>query len=448
MVKVPTPPPNFQEALSELTSTTIATAGPLLLQAARHYPSWDELRRRTPPAGLTHRQWWALLKVGRLTQSRPLALAARDGAPFTYNLPDTVLESLDDINSRARGRLAAPEPIMSVDTRDRYLVSSLMEEAIRSSQLEGAVTTRRVAKELLRSQRKPRDRSERMIVNNYAAMQFVREHVDEAMTPALVCELHRIVTEGTLDNPAAAGRLQLPDEPRVGVWAEFDDVCLHEPPPAIELPERLERLCAFANGNDDAGWLPPLVRAVATHFMVGYDHYFEDGNGRTARALFYWVALKNGFWMLEFVAISRILRGAPAQYARSYLDTEADDGDVTYFIAYQLRVIRRALDDLNSYLARKASEATAARASASRLRLNPRQLAIVEGALRDGTLRLTARSHAVSHQVTLATSRTDLRGLESLGLLASHTEGRAEIWRPVPQFGQTLARVNLPAIDS
>ena len=45
----------------------------------------------------------------------------------------------------------------------RYLVNSLMEEAIRSSQLEGATTTRRVAKELLRSGREPKDRGERMI---------------------------------------------------------------------------------------------------------------------------------------------------------------------------------------------------------------------------------------------------------------------------------------------
>ena len=59
----------------------------------------------------------------------------------------------------------------------RFLVNSLMEEAIRSSQLEGATTSRRVAKEMLRTGREPRDRSERMIANNYRALQFMREEM-------------------------------------------------------------------------------------------------------------------------------------------------------------------------------------------------------------------------------------------------------------------------------
>ncbi len=54
--------------------------------------------------------------------------------------------------------------------RDRLIRSSLEEEAITSSQLEGAATTRRVAKEMIRSGRPPRNESERMIVNNFRLM--------------------------------------------------------------------------------------------------------------------------------------------------------------------------------------------------------------------------------------------------------------------------------------
>ena len=59
--------------------------------------------------------------------------------------------------------------------RERYVISSLIEEAITSSQLEGAMTTREVAKDLLRSGRKPRTKDERMILNNYRGMLRVRE---------------------------------------------------------------------------------------------------------------------------------------------------------------------------------------------------------------------------------------------------------------------------------
>lgn len=405
-------------------------------RAERQYRPWDKVRFLTPPAGLTHEQWWAGIKLNR--DLRDVPLTDVDGLPFSYTLPDVLLEGLDDITRRASGTLGAPELVTNPGTRDRYLIRSLMEESITSSQLEGAVTTARDAKEMLRAGREPRNKSERMILNNFHAMQFVRAHVTEALTPALVCELHGVVTDGTLDDPAAAGRLQLPSEARLAVWATMDDVQVHEPPPAEELPARLQRLCDFADATGADGWIPPLLRAIITHFMVGYDHYFVDGNGRLARALFYWVALRSGFWLLEFVAISRILRDAPAQYAQAYLHTEQDDGDLTYFALYQVNVIRRAIDELHEYLARKSREMGAARNAASGLHLNHRQLAVVGGALRDGALRITARSHAASHDVTLATARSDLRGLAELGLLATSRQGKAEVWRPVVRLADRL----------
>ena len=152
------------------------------------------------------------MKSARQDAMRPLPLTDKDGNPFGYTLPDLILRHLHRVDQRGGGR--------SRDGRGRHLrarggrrfiVNSLMEEAIRSSQLEGATTSRVAAKELLRSGREPRDRSERMIVNNYRAIQFVKEMGSE-LTPDAVLELHRIVTDGTLDNPAAAGRLQRPDE--------------------------------------------------------------------------------------------------------------------------------------------------------------------------------------------------------------------------------------------
>ena len=55
--------------------------------------------------------------------------------------------------------------------------------------------------------RSPRDRSEQMILNNYSAMQRVIALKDERLTPGLVREIHRIVTDGTLDDPTDAGQI-------------------------------------------------------------------------------------------------------------------------------------------------------------------------------------------------------------------------------------------------
>ena len=84
------------------------------------------------------------------------------------------------------------------------------------------------------------------------------------------------------------------------------------------------------------------IRAIILHFWLAYGHPFVDGNGRTARALFYWAMLHEGYWLFEFISISNILRKAPAQYGLSFLYSETDDNDLTYFIVAQTKVIRRA----------------------------------------------------------------------------------------------------------
>lgn len=84
-----------------------------------------------------------------------------------------------------------PEPVTNPEQRDRYVVRSLIEEAITSSQLEGAATTREVAKKMLAEGRKPRDRSEQMIVNNYLTMRRIVELKEKPLTPDMVLQVHR-----------------------------------------------------------------------------------------------------------------------------------------------------------------------------------------------------------------------------------------------------------------
>ncbi len=130
------------------------------------YRHWDTLRHVTPPAGLTAEEWWLATWLARRALRRELPLRNMTGQPFAYALTDAAYEMLHRIDQQAAGRLTAPEQVTNPHARDRYVVSSLIEEAITSSQLEGASSTRQVAKEMLRTGRPPRDRSERMIFAN------------------------------------------------------------------------------------------------------------------------------------------------------------------------------------------------------------------------------------------------------------------------------------------
>ena len=125
----------------------------------------------TPPDGLTHEQWWLGVSLSRQAISRPLPPTDAHGAAFRFGNVDPIQEMLHRIDQQAGGQFLADDLVTDPRSSDRYLVSSLIEEAITSSQLEGASTTRRVAKDLLRAGRPPRDRSEQMILNNFIAMQ-------------------------------------------------------------------------------------------------------------------------------------------------------------------------------------------------------------------------------------------------------------------------------------
>jgi Fic family protein len=432
--------PDLLEKLEAADAVAAFTASAEVLPRDK-YLHWDKLRRLDPPDGLTSEQWWLKIKMARGDDFRRLPLVDPDGKPFGYTLPDVVLRHLHHVDQRCSGEVAMDEVVTSErEAGTRFLVNSLMEEAIRSSQLEGATTSRVVAKELLRSGREPKDRSERMIVNNYRALQFMREEMGGELTSDSILELHRIVTEGTLDDPSAAGRVQRPDEPRVAVFDRDEGRPIHIPPPAEQLPERLELLCRFANQGDGGDpFVHPVVRAILLHFWLAYDHPFEDGNGRTSRILFFWAMQSRDYWLAEYLPISRFIRNAPAKYAKSFMETETDGGDTTYFLIHQLKVIERAIDDLHVYLKRKVAEVrNVEKLLQGTDDLNGRQLALLTDAVRHPEAMHTFASHSKSHRVTHETARSDLRRLVERGLLVQRRSGRQHVFEPAPDLEARL----------
>ena len=446
-MKMPPPAPTLQDLFADGRVGRIPDllASDIGKIPENKYLHWSKLRHLDPPKGFSSEEWWVAVKMARRSARHVLPLDDKAGRPFSFSDSGYLYRMLHEVDRDASGRIELPADVVTTDSRNRYLVNSLIEEAITSSQLEGAATTRRVAKEMLRSGRQPRDRSERMIVNNYRAMEFVRELAGEDLSAPMLLELQRILTEGTLDDSGAVGRFRLPTD-SVYVIDQRDGTVLHEPPDADELGERIERLFRFANATRDAAQdatlVHPVVRAILLHFMIGYDHPFVDGNGRTARALFYWTMARSGYWMTEFLSISTIIRKAPAQYARAYVYSETDDNDVTYFLDYNLRVILRSIRQLHAYLARKAREMRDVQRLLDRLVpasvLNYRQVALIVAMRKHPDMLYTIESHRKSHNVSYQTARTDLYTLAGLEVVTMARRGRAFVFAPAEDFDRRL----------
>lgn len=444
-MKLPVPPPPWPDLIRRHgPQIDKILAFRLGAEAKGVYEHWDHLRHLTPPSGLDTEQWWFGIKLARQALIKKVPLLDKNGMPFVFAASDSIQRRLFLVARDAAGALRAADAIPSAATEERYLIRSLMEEAMTSSQLEGAATTTEVAKEMLRSGRAPRDYGERMIVNNFQTLRELKRWLGQPLTPDAVFEIHRMLTDGTLDDPGAAGRFRTAAEDIV-VQDETGTI-LHVPPAAAELPRRLRALCDFANQGDDGEYfIHPVVRAIIIHFMVGYDHPFVDGNGRTARALFYWSMLRAGFWMTEYFSISSILKQAPAQYARSYLFTESDDGDTTYFVSHQLDVLLRAIEGVHAYIARKQRaqhEAETLLKPGGKLArsLNHRQRALLLNAVKHPNKSFTIAVHQRTHDIAYETARSDLLRLVGAKLMRQHKQGKAHVFVARPDLQARLMR--------
>jgi Fic family protein len=451
-MKMPRIPPNHFDAMQALMNSPDrfmeAIAATRASEQSDHYRHWDIIRHLAPPANLKPEEWWACIKMQRCAGMKFVPLKDTKGEPFGYNIPDPVTAELHDIDLRAGGSIGAPDPLINPQSRNQYLFRSLVREAITSSQLEGAVTTREVAKEMLRSGRPPRDKSERMIMNNFLTMQQIRDWKNRPLDSNLVCEIHRYVTAETLERSDAAGRFRRTDE-SVYVQNEFTGEIFHTPPPAEELPARVEEMCRFANGDSPKHFVHPAIRAILLHFWLAYDHPFVDGNGRTARALFYWAMLRHQYWLFEYISISEILLKAPAKYALAFLHSETDGNDLTYFIIHQAKVISRAIAGLHAYIDRKILELTSVEAVLkSGAGLNYRQEALIAHALRNPGARYTIEAHRNSHNIAYETARGDLMGLANIGWLEMRKVGKAFLFSAPPDIASRIKGYFSKKIDA
>lgn len=443
-MKIPATPPDWREILEDYFDGNPTSVRDILMNTEvihkGEYIHWDKLRRLDPPEGYTHDKWWIALKSARQKQSKYLdSFVSTACEKFAFSLPDPIPETLHHVDQDAGGRIEMPdESLTNPQTRNRYLLHSLTEEAITSSQLEGATTTRKDAKEMLRENRAPRDKSEQMILNNYRTMQLIREIKDQPLTPELVFEIHRAVTEDTMDNPADAGRFRTSDHVRV--YENLSNETLHTPPLCSELPVRMEAMCDFANGKTPGYFIHPVVRAIILHFWLAYDHPFMDGNGRTARALFYWSMLQQKYWLVEYISISSIIKKAPSKYGRAYLHTETDENDLTYFIIYHLDIIQKAIRELHSYIADKTQSVQLIEEvlRKSTLKFNHRQISLLSHALRNPSAEYSIKAYQNTHNIVYETARADLQYLEEKGVLIKRQTGRSFSYYPSDQIDITL----------
>ena len=447
-MRMPASPPELNDIYRRVMNRDPEAAPQLFMlqpEPENHYRHWDDVRRHPAPAGMDDSEaWWFALKMRRNLARQGTWFRDTQNREFWFTEPNFIRAGLRNVDLNWGGLLGAATPtgLPTAGEARTYLVRSLAEEPFSSSFLEGAATTREIAKQLIFKGRAPRTRDERMVLNNYRALSFVKQNVSRPLTVELILETHRIVTEGTLERPEMAGVFRGTDDD-IRVFDDTTGEVLHAPPSANELQARAELLCEFANeAAPDRGFIHPVVRAIIIHFMLAYDHPFVDGNGSTARALFYWSMLRSGYWLAEYASISSAINQAPVKYGRAFLETETDDADLTYFIVHQCRMIEQAEQALRAYIERKRGEVDSLASELDRTRrdggYNHRQTTLLNDFVRRRSPSATIADYQHVHSVSYHTARNDLEELTAKGLLLKRRAGRESHYVPASGLERKL----------
>lgn len=430
-MKKPTRPPDIEPIINSMLEQGMMNSNATDYQG--RYLHWDKMRFLPSPDGFTSEQWWASIKYSRRKMYKSINIYDSNERPFVFLYNDEIMKALHWLDQYASGMIGTTQPIVNSQMKNTYLIRSLIEESITSSQLEGASTTWLVAKEMLRQKRKPSDKNEQMIYNNYLAMQFIREFKHDQITKSMILELHKILTEDTMEDKDHSGCFRTNAED-VNVVNYKGDV-LHIPPSADILSKRMQNVIAFANESNFDIFMHPIIKAIILHFFIGYEHPFVDGNGRTARALFYWSMAKQNYWLMEYISISKVIKKAPIKYGSAYLYTETDENDLTYFIEYHLKIIKQAIQELCDYIDKKLKEIeyTESLFSSEKSlsgKLNYRQLSLVKHAMKHPGYIYTIAEHQNSHGIAYDTARLDLIQLsDKFNFLSKDTKGKGFVFR-------------------
>jgi Fic family protein len=301
------------------------------------YLTPDEIKYRLQQKGERPTDWELISKkIIDTRKSGAITLFLNSIEPRFWLYPsDTIQKKIESVERLGRNLFDLIS--QNVAFKTDFLLDSTIEEAITSAIYEGAHSTRAQAEQLIASGARPKNKDEWMLVNNFRAMKWVQGNRRQPLSKEVVLQLHKLVTENTLegDDINFCGKFRN-DKVYVGP---------HEGVEFSLLESVIVEMIELTTNN--RRYLHPLVKGILIHYFIGYIHPFFDGNGRTARALFYYKAMKNDLNYVELLSVSAYLKEHGKQYESAFQKVKENDYDVTYFVDFCLDSMSHALKEVS-----------------------------------------------------------------------------------------------------
>lgn len=300
----------------------------------KRYAPLEDIKYRLDKVGIPQSSWPKLkqkIQTYRKMSAIPFFLNSID-KKFWYFPSDSINKKIHHVESLGNRLFDRIENHSSF--KHEFLANAAIEEAITSAIYEGANSTRSKAKALIASGEKPKNKDEWMLINNYLAMKWIKDNSTLPVSSGLVLKIHEIVSKNTLEGDDAnfCGKFR-------------DDVVYvgsHEGITYTKIEETLNEI--IEQTTNHPRFIHSLIRGILLHYFIAYIHPFFDGNGRTARTLFYFKAIKNDLKFVELLSVSANLKEHGRRYEKSFDLVKEHELDMTFFIDFCLDSLITALD--------------------------------------------------------------------------------------------------------
>lgn len=385
---------------------------PLIQQFIDRYLPRKEIIHRLPISQPISKVWPELQKARR-AQAIALPLPDQKGNAFWFVLNQSIEQQCDKVAEMARRDAVFDSPVFEAMVED-----AVIDEAVFSSMIEGAFTSREEAAKFIRNNKQPANKSEHMVKNNYDALTYALEHLEEPITEQTIIEIARIVTRNAAEVAVEGYRT----EP---VYVTGREAVVYTPPAAESVPKMMKELVQFIQSSE----LHPVIKACVAHFYFVYIHPFGDGNGRTARALSYMMLIQSGYEFFRYFSISNLVSDERGKYYRSMVNVEEDEGDMTYFIDFYSNMLSRSVIRMEDHLTHHVLAGQRVKELQSSGLLNERQLAGVKWLLEGVGDSVTVDKWKKRYKVVQETARKDLIKLCNVGVLEKNMDGRKAVFK-------------------
>ncbi|WP_131019305.1 Fic family protein, partial [Clostridioides difficile] len=265
-----------------------------------------------------------------------ISINSFDNKELYYHETENILNLINEID-----KLTSSKIFKTIEDKN-----DLALESYYSSVIEGAFSTRKIAKSIIRGKMKPSNKSEYMIYNNHRALEYGLDNLDKLYSHKFIYDLHHILGENCLDSEEYEYRTE-----KVYVCDSKGEI-IHTGLEPLKIYDFMSKLIDFMENSKVSN----LIKSAIIHFYFVYVHPFSDGNGRTSRALSYLYLIDKGYDTFKDFSISYMISKNRTKYYKAILDVENKGNNLTVFIEFMLKSIIQSINEMRNMHDRKSLE--------------------------------------------------------------------------------------------